>query len=166
MAGLSISKLWQWLGCGMSSTCEHSHGAGGSRPLPSASQSAPYIHQHRCRSHQASPLPTTWEHSTAACFGNCMRQRCNFSCHFSKKRWRLAVVSQKTHCNNVGKSQITPQISWQCCCHNWVDSYLHHGDRWVNLRRQRNVDLILVSVDAGRTKETWNSADCFTRQLT
>lgn len=83
-----------------------------------------------------------------------------------KKRWRLAVVSQKTHCNNVGKIQITPQISWQCCCHNWVDSYLHHGDRWVNLRRQRNVDLILVSVDAGRTKETRNSADCFTRQLT
>lgn len=52
-------KLWQWFRFGIFLICEHSHGAGGSRPLLSASRSAPYTHQHRCRSHQASPPPKT-----------------------------------------------------------------------------------------------------------
>lgn len=30
-------------------------------------------------------------------------------------------------------------------------SYLHHSDRWVNLGRQRNMNLIFVSVNSERT---------------
>lgn len=37
-----------------------------------------------------------------------------------------------------------------------VHSYLHHSDSGVNLGRQRNVDLILVSVNAGSTEKTLN----------
>lgn len=67
-------KLWQSFNEGIFFSCEHSHAAGGSRPLPSAFQSAPCIHQHHCRSHQASPRPTIWEHSFADCSVNCRSQ--------------------------------------------------------------------------------------------
>lgn len=43
-------------------------------------------------------------------------------------------------------------------CH----SYLHHGDSGVDLRRQRNVDLILVSVNTGGAEETLSAAESFT----
>lgn len=113
--------------------CEHSHAAGGSPPLPSASQSAPYTHRHRCRSHQASPQPMEPHFRQRVVTGaGKVSCSCFLSGHFSS-RYRFILTVNKTIQNKLKR----------------FISYLHHGDSGVNLWRERNMDLILVPVNTG-----------------
>ena len=115
----------------MTSTCEHSHAAGGSPQLLSASQSAPYIHQHHCTSHQASPPPTVQHLDKEYCWkverGNIYQGNSEFS-HRKTSNWNVYTCPL-------------------------VAPYLHHGDSGVNLGGQRNMDLILVPVNTAQARE-------------
>lgn len=63
------------------------------------------------------------------------------------------------HLKQVGKGVITcKQTDNQTITKYSSPPNLHHGDSGVDFRRQRNVDLILVSVNPGKTDRTLNLA--------